>query len=100
MLARSKEDAEEAAEAEPMPEEKPWENVSCSLLGSPQRASAPVRESMEGVGEVAISPDFCLTMPHSTPCSHACKVRAVRKGDKNKEQREADWGSVCGTKKV
>ena len=104
MLARSKEDAEEVAEAEPMPDEKPWENVSrpWSLLASPQSASAPLRESMEGVGE-AISPDFCLTMPLHRPSSHACKGSKVRKGHKKEEQRKTDTGKRRGvwrTKKV
>ena len=49
----------------PMPEDPtpPWDpKVSrpWSLLPSPQRARAPFRESIEGVGDV-ISPDFCLT---------------------------------------
>lgn len=36
--------------------------VTMYLEASPQRASAPFKESMDGVGEV-ISPDFCLTIP-------------------------------------
>ena len=52
-------------EEDPMPEDPnpPWDpKVSrpWSLLPSPQRARAPFRESIEGVGDV-ISPDFCLT---------------------------------------
>ena len=52
-------------EDDPMPDDPkpPWEpNVSrpWSLLASPHRASAPFKESMDGVGDV-ISPDFCLT---------------------------------------
>ena len=53
-------------EEDPMPEDPnpPWEpKVSrpWSLLASPQMvARAPLRESIEGVGDV-ISPDFCLT---------------------------------------
>ena len=52
-------------EDDPMPDDpkppcepnvsRPW-----SLLASPHRASAPFKESMDGVGDV-ISPDFCLT---------------------------------------
>jgi hypothetical protein len=68
VLARSSDEAEDVAEEtaeEPRPEEKPCEYPSrpWSLPAlSPQRASAPLSESMEGVGD-AISPDFCLTMP-------------------------------------
>ena len=52
-------------EDDPMPDDPkpPWEpKVSrpWSLLASPHRASAPFKESMDGVGDV-ISPDFCLT---------------------------------------
>jgi len=74
VLARSKEEAEEVAEEtpedDPMPDDPkpPWEpKVSrpWSLLASPHRASAPFKESMDGVGDV-ISPDFCLTMPRLT----------------------------------
>lgn len=69
VLALSREDADDVAEETPEEDpsaEKPWEKESSpwSLEASPHRARAPLRESMEGVGDV-ISPDFCLTIPSS-----------------------------------
>jgi len=61
VLALSREAAEE------LPEETPEEEKACGKVSNPwselsQRARAPLRLSMEGVGEL-ISPDFCLTIP-------------------------------------
>lgn len=70
VLARSRDEADEVAEdmpeLEPRPE-KPWTKDSSPwpAWSSPHRARAPLRESIEGVGEL-ISPLFCLTIPSET----------------------------------
>lgn len=70
VLALSKDEAEADEVAEDTPDEEPMPEKTCEKFSSPwsgasQRASAPLRESMEGVGDV-ISPDFCLTIASRT----------------------------------
>lgn len=69
VLALSKEEAEdvpeEIPEDDPRTENAEWEKASRPFEStpSPHSAKAPLRESMDGVGDV-ISPDFCLTIPY------------------------------------
>jgi hypothetical protein len=76
VLALSMEDEEEVADDTPEEENVcGYASRPCSELS--QKARAPLRLSMEGVGDV-MAPDFCLTIVGNCRTGHTCHVANIK----------------------